>query len=308
MNNVIVTGGTGFIGSWLIDELLNQNIGVITLIRNASKLKGNWLENKKFFYIEKELMDLKKEDFYSFGEIDAWFHLAWDGVDEKQKNNFDKQINNIKMTTHLFELCAQISCPKFIATGSVAEYVLCPGVMNYDEKQTPNDLYGATKVATHYFLDVLSRKWNQPFVWVILPSTFGENRMDNNIITYTIRTLINKEKPIYGNLNQMWDFLYVSEVARALVLIAERGDFSGVTYGIGSGNYRKLREYIIAIRDLIDSDLPLGIGENPKMDERTYSSCVNVEDFINDTGFIPQISFKEGIMRTINYFKGIEHE
>lgn len=305
MNRVVVTGGTGFIGSWLIDELLEKKIGVIALIRNASKLKNKWLENSQFCYIEKELIEIKKEDLYSFGKIDAWFHLAWDGVDECQKNNFDKQISNIELTAHLFELCAQILCHKFIATGSVAEYVLCPGIMNYDEKQTPNDLYGATKAATHYFLEVLSRQWNQPFVWVILPSTFGENRVDNNIITYTIRSLINKEKPIYGNLNQMWDFLYVSDVARALILVAEKGDFSGVTYGIGSGKYRKLREYIITIRDLIDSDLPLGIGENLKMDERTYSSCVNVERFIKDTGFIPEISFEEGIIKTINYFKGI---
>lgn len=174
--------------------------------------------------------------------------------------------------------------------------------MDVNARQTPNDIYGAAKVSVHYFLEVLSKQLKQDFIWTVIPSTFGERRTDNNIITYTIRTLLAGEKPSYGNLEQMWDFLYVSEVARALRMIGEKG-VAGKTYGIGSGIYKPLKGYITAIRDIIDPSLELGIGDYPNMSEQTSSSCVNTYELIKDTGFIPQVSFEEGIRRTIEFFK-----
>ena len=137
---------------------------------------------------------------------------------------------------------------------------------------------------------------------MVIPSTFGERRHDNNIITYTITSLLKGQKPTYGNLNQMWDFLYVKEVVRAIYLIGEKGKTEKV-YGIGSGEYRPLKDYIEIIRDLIDPELPLGIGDVPALSEKTFSSCVNIYDLSKDTGFIPQISFYEGIKKTIEYYK-----
>lgn len=134
------------------------------------------------------------------------------------------------------------------------------------------------------------------------PSTFGERRTDSNIITYTIKTLLNGQKPFYGDLHQMWDFLYVKDVVRALRLTGEKGA-SGKVYGIGSGEYRMLVEYIRCIRDIIDPALPLGIGENREQSRRTVSSCVNNYDLKRDTGFQPVYSFEDGIRRTIDYFK-----
>ena len=75
----------------------------------------------------------------------------------------------------------------------------------------------------------------------------------------------------------MWDFLYVGEVVRAIRFVAENG-ISGKVYGIGSGTYRTLKEYIVKIRDIINPDLELGIGCIPSMSELTFSSCVNIYD------------------------------
>ena len=107
----------------------------------------------------------------------------------------------------------------------------------------------------------------------------------------------------------MWDFLYVSEVARALRYIGEKGN-PGKTYGIGSGVYKPLREYIMAVRDAIDPGLELGIGEDPGRSRQTFSSCVNIYDLVRDTGFMPEVSFEagirmiaEGIERTVAYWR-----
>lgn len=103
----------------------------------------------------------------------------------------------------------------------------------------------------------------------------------------------------------MWDFLYVAEVARALRFVAEKGK-SGKVYGIGSGEYHPLLDYISRIRDLIDPNLELGIGELPMMSKQTFSSCVNTYDLRKDTGYLPNISFETGIRRTINYLQSID--
>lgn len=300
--NTVVTGGTGFIGSWLIDELLKNGDSVTVLVRNKKKLLPHFFESINFRQIECEHWNLTDDQIYSIGPVEAFFHLAWAGVDSEHKNSFDTQLNNIRLATEALLIASRLKARKFIASGTVAEYVFSKDIMNVNEKQTPNDLYGAAKVSTHYFLDVMSRQLNQPFIWIIIPSTFGERRGDSNIITYTIKTLLAREKPKYGALQQMWDFLYVSEVARAIRLIGERGK-PGKIYGIGSGIYRPLRDYIEEIRDIIDPSLPLGIGEYPAMSQQTLSSCVNIDLLTQDTGFVPEISFQDGIMRTIEYLR-----
>ena len=297
MKSAIVTGATGFIGSWLTQDLLDQNYSVTVIVRNQCRLLPEIRENCKI--VEKTLLDVKPEDL---SECDVFFHLAWNGVAPDKKNSLDIQLENIKGSLNVLESANVAGCNLFQATGTVAEYALCDNVMDLAARQTPNDFYGAAKVSSHYFMEVRARQLNQPFIWSIIPSTFGERRIDSNIVTYTIKTLLNGEKPVYGNLEQMWDFLYVKDVVRALRLIGEKG-FADKVYGIGSGEYETLSKYITRIRDVINPMLPLGIGENIIQSKRTFSSCVNNYDLKKDTGFQPEYSFEDGIKRTISYFK-----
>lgn len=301
MRQVIMTGATGFIGSWLAEEMLKHGVGVTILVRNRKKVLPHIAKNHNCFLVECSYDRIDQADVGSSLEYDAFYHLGWGGVSPAQKNDIDLQIGNIQSAVKAMHLSRKLNCKKFIASGTVAEYVFCEDVMDVYERQTPNDMYGAAKVSTHYFLEVLARQLNQPFIWTVIPSTFGERRTDNNIITYTIRSLLHGDRPLYGNLNQMWDFLYVSEVVRALRFIGEKG-IPGKTYGIGSGVYKPLKEYIYQIRDEIAPEAELGIGELHNMSEQTFSSCVNIYDLIRDTGFIPGISFSEGIKKTVEWF------
>lgn len=251
--------------------------------------------------MEGDLNTLTADDFPD-RDYDCFYHLAWAGVASQDKNNLQVQLNNIELSVRAMELCHSLHCDRYISAGTVAEYVFSKNVMDLEEKQTPNDMYGAAKTATHYFLQVRARQLDQRFIWAVIPSTYGEFRKDNNIITYTIRTLLAAEKPSYGALTQMWDFLYVADVARALRMIGEYGK-ADTTYGIGSGVYKPLKDYIITIRDIIDPTLPLGINERPSMTNQTLSSCVNILDLVRDTGFQPEVSFADGIRRTVDYWR-----
>ncbi|MCR5770694.1 MAG: NAD(P)-dependent oxidoreductase [Butyrivibrio sp.] len=301
MKNAIVTGATGFIGSWLALELLNAGWGVTIIVRDVNKILPEILDNVNCLVIQGDLNTMKMEKIPSRA-YDVFFNLCWSGVSPEKKDDIGLQISNITMALNALTLCKEVGCKLFISTGTVAEYAMTTNVMDLGAKQQPNDMYGAAKVSTHYFLDVQSRKLKQSFIWCVIPSTFGERRIDNNIITYTIRSLLKKEIPSYGKLEQMWDFLYVSDVVRALRMIGERG-ICGKVYGIGSGQYKPLFEYIKTIRDIINPELKLGIGERIDLSEKAFSSCVNIYDLIRDTGFKPCVSFEEGIRNTIRYWE-----
>lgn len=305
MKRVVITGATGFIGSWLVKEMLQNQIEVVALVRDKRTNRFDDLENRNMLrliqYHTVEFMELEKES----STIDAFYHLAWAGVSTEQKNDGQLQLDNIHFSMEMLEYAVLIHAKRFLGMGTVAEYAFSENTIEANgSRQTPNDMYGAAKTSAHYMLEAYARILKMPFNWIVLPSTFGEGRRDDNIITYTITTLLQGDRPKYGMLMQMWDFLYVGEVVRALRLVGERG-ISGKTYGIGSGVYRQLKDYIVKIRDIIDSSLELGIGDLPSLSDKAFSSCVNIYELAKDTGFEPQVTFEEGIRRTILYYKNL---
>lgn len=299
----IVTGGSGFIGGRLISELLDNGYDVTAVIRDDNAETP--FPKDKVTIVNKDINDITPGDFTSEDGYDVFFNLAWAGVSDPLKNDMELQIGNITMSMHTIEIAKRIGCRLFISSGTVAEYSYSDSVTNVDARQTPNDMYGAAKTSVHYFLEVRARQLAQPFVWVVLPSTYGERRRNDNIITYTIKTLLGRGKPIYGKLEQMWDFLYVDDVARALRLVGEAGH-PGKVYGIGSGVHKPLKEYVERIRDIIDPSLPLGIGDRPEMTGKTICACINIDDLQKDTGFTPKFTFDEGIERTIKWIMDTE--
>lgn len=304
MERVILTGGTGFIGSWLVEELLSHGVEVVVLVRCLERAKEKRLfENGRVRLIE--YYSQQYQDMLSQKEkVDVFYHLAWEGVSTEMKNESELQLENIRFSMEMLEFANTIKAGRFIATGTVAEYAFSENIMDINGRQTPNDMYGAAKTAVHYMLETQARLLKLPFNWAVVPSTFGEGRRDNNIITYTITSLLRREKPSFGYLLQMWDFLHVKEVVRALWLIGEKG-VPDKTYGIGSGVFKPLKDYIVQIRDIIDPSLPLGIGDIPSLSDKAFSSCVSIYDITKDTGFVPEITFEEGIRRTIPYYRAM---
>lgn len=304
MNKVVVTGGSGFVGKWLTEELTKHEIEVIVLVRKLS-LKEETANGSRVRYILYDSEEYERLCAEEQGSIDVFYHLAWGGVSAEEKNDCELQLNNIGFSVKMLEFAERLKVGKFIATGTVAEYSMCESIMDINARQTPNDMYGAAKTAAHYMLETRARMLKVPFIWAVLPSTFGEGRRDSNIITYTIVSLLRAEKPRYGDLMQMWDFLYVAEVARALRYIGEKG-ITEKNYAIGSGVFKPLKNYIMTIRDIIDPALPLGIGEIPSYSKKAFSSCVSIYDLTKDTGYVPEIGFEEGIVRTIPFYRNRE--
>ena len=310
MMKVIITGANGFIGKHLIKKLLSENMEIFAVVRTKPETEAECIG--KIHWIEGDLYEdpgivIETLKEYGAENADCFYHLAWNGVAACEKNDSKVQMTNITISMNAISVCKNVYCKRFVYPGSVSEYAGLDGIIHEKSIPSPADIYGAVKTAVRNLITMKAILEQIDILNVILCSIYGEGRCDDNVISYTIKKLLRGESPQYGNLQQMWDFLHVDDAANALFLIGsgirEWGGAGARTYTVGSGVYRHLYEYIETIHNMINPQLPLGIGILGNKYENVLSSCVNTFQLQKDTGFLPKMSFEEGILRTITYFR-----
>jgi nucleoside-diphosphate-sugar epimerase len=131
---------------------------------------------------------------------------------------------------------------------------------------------------------------------------YGEYDRDHTLIMYLIRTLLNGGSPDLTKCEQNWDYIYAEDAARALLAIGLHG-VDGRTYPIGSGECRRLKEYVIDVRNSIDPSIELKFGIKDYYPHQQMFLCANIEELTADTGFVPECGFEEGIARTVSFVR-----
>lgn len=304
LEKVFVTGATGFIGQKLILALLEQHVEIFALALpdEAEKLPQNRLLHPILGSLD-QTDDIEKQlDGIKF---DVTFHLAWAGVSTTYKNDSQIQMQNIPFALNVMKIAELHSCSRVVCTGSVSEYAYVEEAVNGKQLPCPSDMYSATKSAVHIYCDLYARQHGINFNWVLIPSIYGPGRNDNNLITYTIRSLLAGKRPSFTKLEQKWDYIYIDDLIRSLIFVAERGKGSKV-YATGSGYARPMYEYVEILKNKIDPKAELGIGDLPYKTDKVDNAVVDILVLEEDTGYEPSVSFEEGISKTIDYFKAME--
>lgn len=302
MEKVLITGAGGFIGHNLVNKLLSEGKEVYGIVYPGHNIYKNYRNAN----LHIKCMDLNQvmnhiREFPS-EEIDTMYHFAWTGVKPELRNDLDVQMMNVNMTLDCMKLAIAIGIKKIIFPGSTNEYLFYGKPLNKDAIPSPNNAYGAAKIALRYLCSDYAGRNNIEFVYAIIAGIYAADRRDNNVIFYTIDKLLRKEKPSLTKLEQLWDYVYIDDVMEALFLIGEKGK-DGAVYSVGHGDNWELSNYIRIIHQKIDVSLPLGIGEIPYTSEKLPSSCIDLTDIERDTGFKPQVDFEEGISRVIEKIK-----
>ncbi len=299
MNRVFITGATGYIGQSLVRRLLDESVEVTILVRNEASIPADIKDKVKSIVGEAaDIVSLLGEIENGF---DAFYHLAWNGVHPELRNNLDVQMENISMSLECVKAAASIKAHKFIYIGSAMEYMYCDEPINRDSVPSSSNFYGTAKIAAHYLCRELARQLDVPFIYTVVTSVYGIGREDKNVIFYVIDKLLNQEKPSVSKLEQRWDYIHIEDLKEALYRIGLSGKADGF-YAVGNGENKPLSAYLEMVRDLIDPELPLGIGEVPYPKGRIPSSCINPTSLFEDTGFKPSIRFQEGIAEVIDFY------
>ena len=297
MKTAIITGGDGFIGTHLTKHLINHGYEVFDVIIKGSTLRNKLEKQNNVHIIEADLNKYDEITDILPRNPDVFYHFAWAGVAPNQRTVFLHQMQNVELSLNAVRLAAAVHSGVFIFPGSTMEYVYYGKPINRDAIPSPSNAYGVAKISARYACSILCKQLGIPFIYTVISSIYSEDRNDNNVIYMTIEKLLLGEKPALTRLEQLWDY-----VVYGLQLIAEKGR-PNAFYAIGHGDNWPLINYIQIIRDIINPELSLGIGEIKYLNNEIPCSCVDLNPIFEDTGFVPKISFDTGIRNVISEVK-----
>jgi nucleoside-diphosphate-sugar epimerase len=288
------------LGIAVINECVKNKINV-TAVAHPGSVKINRLPVSEFVnVVECGLEETEKLASLLKGEYDAFYHFGWTDTDKNGRNDAIKQARNIDYTLQAVNVAAKMGCKIFLGAGSQAEYGRVTGSISPDTKAAPEVAYGAAKYAAGKLSAILCGKLGIKNVWTRIFSVYGPNDSPGTMIMYCIDRLLKNEKPALTKCGQMWDYLYCSDAARALLLAGEKGRDMAV-YNIGGGTARPLKEYVEILRDSINPLLEVGIGSVEYAQNQVMSLCADISSLTHDTGFLPQVQFSSGIKETIKW-------
>lgn len=302
MKKVIITGPTGAVGVSLIQELIAHNIEVTAICRPASKRLSSIPKHPLVRIVEcgvDQLLTLKDQLDHDY---DAFYHFAWDGTYGDSRQDLYRQANNILYTLDAVHLAHAAGCSVFVGAGSQSEFGHVEGVLHPDMPCAPDNGYGIAKLDAGRMSRLECRKLGIRHEWCRIVSLYGPFDGQYTMVMSGIYKMLRGERPQYTKGDQVWDYIYSKDAARAFRLVAEKGK-DGSIYCFGTGKPRLLKDYILAIRDAVNPELEVGLGELPYYPNQVMHLEADISNLTEDTGFVPQYSFEEGIRETVEWAK-----
>ena len=162
--------------------------------------------------------------------------------------------------------------------------------------------YGIAKLCAGRMSRIMCASLGIKHVWARILSVYGPYDNEVSMVISTLRKMINGEVAEFTPGEQIWDYLYSDDAAKALLAIALNGKDGGI-YCLGSGNPAPLKDYIKKMRDAANLDCELGLGLRPYAENQVMYLCADIEKLTKDTGFIPKTTFEDGIAKTVSWVR-----
>ncbi len=302
MQRVIITGPTGAIGMALIQKCMEMGTEVTAVCHRGSKRIGQIPVSELVKVVECDLREMKTLASRLPGSYDVFFHFAWACTAGEGRDDVNAQTQNIRYTMDAVEEAKKLGCECFIGAGSQAEYGRTDGILSAGTPTFPENGYGIAKLCAGQLSRLRCGQLGIRHIWFRILSVYGKFDGEQTMIMSSIRKMLNGETPEYTPAGQMWDYLYSGDAAQAIYLASQKGK-DGAVYCLGSGQALPLKEYIKIMRDEIDPGLPLKIGAKPYAEKQVMYLCADITELQRDTGFAPQVGFREGIRETVEWVK-----
>ena len=304
MKKAIITGPTGAVGVALIQELIANDIAVTAVCRRNSKRIGSIPKNKMVNIIECNI-----DEYHTLAgklphDYDTFYHFAWDGTYGDSRQDLKLQANNIIYTLDAVHLAYELGCSVFVGAGSQSEFGHVEGVLHPSLPCNPDNGYGIAKLDAGRMSRLECNKLGIRHEWCRIVSLYGPFDAPYTMVMSGIIKMLKGEKAQYTKGEQVWDYIYSKDAARAFRLVAEKG-VDGEVYCFGTGKTRLLKDYIYAIRDAIDPTIDVEMGAIDYYPNQVMHLEADIENLTKDTGFIPKYSFELGIRETVNWARDI---
>lgn len=304
VKNVVITGADGFVGSYTVKYFLEQGISVLAIDIGAKP--RNLEENQRMTYLQCDISDpelmLEKipRDYY-----DTFIHFAWKGSSGEARTDYKLQMQNAQNTVKCMEVSKELGCSRFICAGSIMEYEVEMAIHGQGNRPGMGYIYGMGKHVAHCICKSVAANIGIDLVWPMITNAYGIGERSPRFINTTLRKIVNNEPLQFTAATQNYDFVYVTDVAKAFYLIAKNGK-PFCEYMIGSSNPRPLKQFILEMRQALSPNADLLFGEIPFTGINLPLSVYDTSMTENDCGFKAEISFLEGIKMTVEWLQKIE--
>lgn len=308
IKSIVVTGATSSLGTALIDECVEQNIKVLAIANSSSQRINRIPNNPLVKIVECDIDTYSSLVVDQMGSYDAFIHFAWASTQgDAARNMMTPQVKNIEYALDAVELAERLGCQVFIGAGSQAEYGRTDEILTEDTIPRPETAYGMAKLCAGQMTRLACKQKGIRHIWPRILSAYGPNCQPQTVLNYTITELLSDRRPSLSAGEQIWDFIYTGDVARALLFLAEKGQ-DGEIYVIGSGDARPLCEYLEVAREVVEKHVgrrvpELGLGDKPYSESTVMHLTCDISKLRSDTGYIPETSFEEGIEDTIRWIE-----
>lgn len=302
--NILVTGGAGFIGSHLADELLKQNCKVVVIDNLSSGKKENLNPKAKFY--KADVRDKKISEIFGRENPQIVFHLAAQPlVDEAYKNPFSAIETNVMGTVNVLEACRKkgdlesivvVSSDKAYGKAKelpYKEHFPLRGDHPYDASKSAADLIAQTYFSTYGLPVVITRFSN-----VFGPRDFNFSRIIPGAIEAVIK---NKELLIRSDGKMVREYTYVKDIVDGCIKLVENNKSWGEAFNFGSKNIFSVIDIVKKIEDILGIKVEykiLNIAKNEIPEQ--YLDWTKAKEKL---GWQPKTSFGQGVKETFDWYK-----
>lgn len=301
-----VTGCAGFIGSHLVDKLLNLGYNVAGMdcftdyypraVKDANMAVV--LEHKNFKFIEADILEIDQ-----FPSVDYVFHLAAQaGVRASWGSSFEIYTrNNVEATQKLLEFYKSRKIKKFVFASSSSVYGDAGLPMKEDSLSKPVSPYGVTKLAGENLCYLYWKNYNLPTVSLRYFTVYGPGQRPDMAIYRFIQAILDGEEiVVYGDGTQTRDFTYVDDAVEANVLAANT-DLVGEVFNVGGGSRISVNELIKLTEKITDKTAKIKYIEKQKGDVNdTLADITKITKVLRWTS---KTMIKEGLGGEIQWMK-----
>lgn len=295
--HAIVTGATGFVGKSLVSQLLEDKKKVTVIVRDKKKVPAEWLDHVSI--IECSLDNLKNLSIVNMEPADTFYHFAWSGTSGMERADVTLQLKNVENTVDAVRLAKKLNCTRFVNAGSIMEYEAVKYATADEEKLGMGNIYSTAKLSADFMAKIVATKEEIAYINVIISNIFGVGEKSDRFLNTTLKKMLRNEIIPLTHGNQIYDFIYVSDAIKAIVLAGECGK-ANCSYYIGNDQQYPLKEFVLKMKEILKSSSELQFGKVP-----LNAETLNYKEFdtakLARLGFRPQITFEEGIRKTTEW-------